>query len=47
MQMNVYDLNTLMLELGRAGFERVTLELHPSMDAVAYASCTLVLVRPS
>ena len=46
MQMNVYDLNAIAQQLGAAGFEHVGLELHPSMDAVAYASCTLVFVRP-
>jgi ubiquinone/menaquinone biosynthesis C-methylase UbiE len=46
MQMNVYDVNAVAVRLMRQGFERVTLELHPPSFGAAYASSTLVFVRP-
>jgi 2-polyprenyl-3-methyl-5-hydroxy-6-metoxy-1,4-benzoquinol methylase len=46
MQMNVYDVNAVAVRLMGLGYERVTLELHPPSDGAAYASATLVFVRP-
>jgi SAM-dependent methyltransferase len=46
MQMNVYDLNAVTERLTGLGYERVTLELHRPATGAAYASATLVFVRP-